>query len=112
MFLFWASNSLAQNKHNINYSLYVGFSAQTNWVSTNAINTRAEPGFTRASSNGIGVPVGVSFLHNFWILDVRLVNRYTKVVDNWAVPNVDDVFKIVQDVHIGIGKNLKGDSFF
>lgn len=66
----------------------------------------AKPGSTYDSSNGLGISLGYTHHLSSMFCEIEFNNRVAKVVDNIALPNVSNKYKVVQDLYIGIGKTF------
>lgn len=93
-----------QNDKPFYYTFYTGFVGQINsYHDSNGTTILHAPGFTLGSSSGFGIPVGATVHFDSFFGDLRLSNRVAKVVDNIAIPNVNNQYRIVQDLYIGFG---------
>jgi len=91
--------------------LTIGVFGQINSIHDNhETQIRAQPGFTFDSSTGLGVSLGYTRVFNNFFASLRLHNRYAKVVDNIAIPDEPNKYKVVQDLHIGLGRSFKSDN--
>ena len=91
--------------------LTIGVFGQINSIHDNhKTQIRAQPGFTFDSSTGLGVSLGYTRVFNKFFASLRLHNRYAKVVDNIAIPDEPNKYKVVQDLHIGLGRSFKSDN--
>ena len=91
----------------------IGLIGQLNsYHDNNGTQIYAEPGFTFDSSNGLGLNLSYSrYLGNIFIR-LTIINRYAKVVDNIALPDEPNKYKVVQDASIGLGKTFKSANSF
>ena len=106
--VFWVNIPLlAQNTSYSGIVLYAGLSAQVNGpIVGPGDQLAAESGSSFRSSNGIGIPIGVRLQKKKYFLGLSLTNRYARTVDNRTSLTKDDVYKIVQDAHIYVGRNI------